>query len=1031
MRADEVARCLAETLSPDAVARAEAQRAIERMGGEPGFAETLASIALRGVEGAVVDISTRQLSAVLLKKHVREHWNALDERFVAPELTEAEKQGLKTVLPKGLADESSKMRTAFAAGIAQAAASDGAIWDELTTTLVEGIRAKRSRSEVLGCLKCYEIIAGEIDAKDVATVGPTLFPELLTLARHGEDGALRRRAETAFSSTVSALTTLTGTEQKEMRDMLLPYLPTWLETVAIALEGMPNPNNFDALASTMAALTSLALAVQYFTKPAGEALMPALSRGAIMFHTIAPVWAKYSEETDHLDPGMDSDGDTVSFEAVVTELLELVINIAEQPKLNKLLEPNLADTLYVTMGYMTMSSSQEEMWMDDPNQFVADEDDDFGNVRAACGLMLDSLGERFGVKAVAALWNASNRRLAESISAQQTGDSMWWRPREAALLAVGTMNEVVLSSLERAQEKGKPPPFDIAAFMKTVIENDLHESTAASAPFLRGRALWVTARLSSGVPTEMADAILRASVSSLAPGLAPPLRIGACRAIAEFLPIAKKEVTTPYIGEIYKGLGNLLVDAGEETLHLILEAMLVLIKADSDAAAAWLSALAPAVVKIWAEYVRDPLVSADTTEVFEALAEIPACQAQLHTMLVPTLSHILASPSEQPEMLVEATLDLLTIILRPASPETAKATHDVCFKYVCGLIMQSDDAGVMQGASETLRAFLRAGKENMLEWGSGDPTVGGGDVLRAMFEAASRLLDPNLEDSASLYAAPLLCQMLRRLPTKVGPVLRDITAAVVARLRSSKQPNLSASLLTVFARIVHVDANAFIELLMSLPSGGDEPNAFDFVMRQWSEKQCDVHGSFDIKLTTTALGLLLNTQSPALHAVVVKGQLVETPAESGRIRTRARAQANGPEVWTQIPLSAKIVELLADVLIEYAEGMAGAEDDEDEWEEERDDDEDDPDDAADDDDFTGEEKEFTGDLFERLLMRGGLDAFDPDDADEAEDPVNDIDVRAFVVGGFRALHASGVLAPLAQSIATRHQRAIHDALTHQ
>ena len=56
----EVARCLAETLSPDAVARAEAQRAIERMGGEPGFAETLASIALRGVEGAVVDISTRQ-----------------------------------------------------------------------------------------------------------------------------------------------------------------------------------------------------------------------------------------------------------------------------------------------------------------------------------------------------------------------------------------------------------------------------------------------------------------------------------------------------------------------------------------------------------------------------------------------------------------------------------------------------------------------------------------------------------------------------------------------------------------------------------------------------------------------------------------------------------------------------------------------------------------------------------------------------------------------------------------------------------
>jgi len=297
-------------------------------------------------------------------------------------------------------------------------------------------------------------------------------------------------------------------------------------------------------------------------------------------------------------------------------------------------------------------------------------------------------------------------------------------------------------------------------------------------------------------------------------------------------------------------------------------------------------------------------------------------------------------------------------------------------------------------------------------------------------------LDPNLEDSASLYAAPLLCQMLRRLPNKVGPVLGDIVAAVVARLRSSTQPNLSASLLTVFARVAHVDAVAFVELLTSLPSGGDEPNALDFVMRSWVEKQPDVHGSFDIKLTTSALGLLLNTQHPALSAVVVNGALVETPAESGRIRTRARARTAGPEVWTQIPLPAKIVQLLADVLIEYAEGAAGADDDYEEWEEDRASDEDDALDHDDDDDdldrlgaFTTDLNEgFTGDLFERLLMRGGFDAFDPDDADEAEDPVNDVDLRAFVVDGFKSLHASGALAPLASVVDVRHQRAIHDAL---
>ena len=1026
-----VARCLEGTLSADAAARASASEAIERCGSFPGFAGTLAKIAL---SPDAAEASTRQLSAVLLKKHVREHWNARDRGFVPPELTEVEKAELKAVLPSGLADGWSKMRTAFAAAIAQTVTSDGQIWNELTARLVDGIRAKRSREEVLGCLKCYEIIAGDVDARDIASVGPALFPELLTLARQGEDAALRRRAAGAFTSTVATLTSMSGQEQKMTRDVLLPYLPTWLETLAMTLERVPEPNNFDQCASTLEALSSLALAVQYFVKPAGDALMPALSRGAAMFHAAAPVWAAYAEETDHEDPGMDSDGDRVSFEAVVTELLELVINIAEQPKLQKLLEPSLADTVYITMGFMAMSTSQEEQWSDDPNQFIADEDDDFSTVRAACLLMLDSLGARFGAKAVAAVATATERRLGESIAARHSGDKLWWRGREAALLAVGTMNDTILASIERAREKGVAAPFDIATFLTTIIDTDLHESTAASVPFLRGRALWVAARLSREIPPDVANTVLRASVGSLAPNLAAPLRIGACRAIAEFLPIAKKEVTAPYIGDVYTGLGNLLVDAGEETLHLILEAMLVLIKADDTAAAAWLGALAPAVLKIWAEYVRDPLVSADTSEVFEALAAIPACQAPLHAMLVPTLSRILASPNEQPEMLVEATLDLLTIILRPATVTEAKSTHEACFKYVCGLILHSDDAGVMQGASEALRAFLRAGKEDMLAWGSGDTSIGGGDVLQAMFQAASRLLDPNLEDSASLYAAPLLCQMLRRLPNKVGPVLRDIVAAVVARLRSSTQPNLSASLLTVFARVAHVDAVAFVELLTSLPSGGDEPNALDFVMRSWVEKQPDVHGSFDIKLTTSALGLLLNTQHPALSAVVVNGALVETPAESGRIRTRARARTAGPEVWTQIPLPAKIVQLLADVLIEYAEGAAGADDDYEEWEEDRASDEDDALDHDDDDDLdrlgalTDLNEGFTGDLFARLLMRGGFDAFDPDDADEAEDPVNDVDLRAFVVDGFKSLHASGALAPLASVVDVRHQRAIHDAL---
>lgn len=139
--------------------------------------------------------------------------------------------------------------------------------------------------------------------------------------------------------------------------------------------------------------------------------------------------------------------------------------------------------------------------------------------------------------------------------------------------------------------------------MKMVIENDLYESMVVLVLFLCGRVLWVTVRLSSGVSTEMVDVIFRVLVSLLVFGLVLLLCIGVCCVIVEFLLIVKKEVMILYIGEIYKGLGNLFVDVGEEILYFILEVMFVFIKVDFDVVVVWLSVFVLVVVKIWVEYV--------------------------------------------------------------------------------------------------------------------------------------------------------------------------------------------------------------------------------------------------------------------------------------------------------------------------------------------------------------------------------------------------------------------------------------------
>jgi hypothetical protein len=68
-----------------------------------------------------------------------------------------------------------------------------------------------------------------------------------------------------------------------------------------------------------------------------------------------------------------------------------------------------------------------------------------------------------------------------------------------------------------------------------------------------------------------------------------------------------------------------------------------------------------------------------------------------------------------------------------------------------------------------------------------------------------------------------------------------------------------------------------------------------------------------------------------------------------------------------------------------------------------------------------------GGVLERLLARGE-DAFEDDDADEADDPVGKLDVESFLAGKLRDMHAAGRLAPLAAGLSARRQQALGSVL---
>lgn len=255
--------------------------------------------------------------------------------------------------------------------------------------------------------------------------------------------------------------------------------------------------------------------------------------------------------------------------------------------------------------------------------------------------------------------------------------------------------------------------------------------------------------------------------------------------------------------------------------------------------------------------------------------------------------------------------------------------------------------------------------------------------------------------------------------------IRDLVVALLRRMQSCKLSGLRSSLLVIFARLVHMSAphvEQFIELLVSIPAEG-HPNSFTYLMIEWTKLQGEVQGAYQIKVTTTALALLLSTKHVELGKLNVQGYLIQSAAG---ITTRSKAKT-APDQWTLMPLPAKLLALLADALIEIQEQVLVGGDEDSDWEEVQDGD---------------VETDETLILSSSAIPRGRpshdyLDAMakafdeDQDDGDDDDllsgaDPLNEINLVNYLVDFIKKFsHSDGaIFSHLLQSLT----KAQHDAI---
>ena len=227
-------------------------------------------------------------------------------------------------------------------------------------------------------------------------------------------------------------------------------------------------------------------------------------------------------------------GDLEGLVVQAVELVQTMIGVRDKAT-RASVSQTLSPVVGCIMGLLQVTAAQIETWELDPNQYVADEDDDSMecNVRNSCLDVLMALVDMYGPPCLDAVVGAHQSILAAAMERCEGGDEEWWRPVEASLLSIGT----IAKEITEAAGDGIDINSIVGGMVDLLVEA---VSSGDSPPLLKGRALWCAGRYVTGIPAEASAGFFAAAVQALGDDSPLPVRISACRSVALLMPTLTK-----------------------------------------------------------------------------------------------------------------------------------------------------------------------------------------------------------------------------------------------------------------------------------------------------------------------------------------------------------------------------------------------------------------------------------------------------------------------------------------------------------
>lgn len=141
------------------------------------------------------DLPLRQLACIMLTRYVENHWGECDEEGNPNEAggvaTEQAKRTIRNILPNGLYDPNSKIRSSVAHAISAIAATDWpGTWTELFDIIIKCLGG--NEDSIHGAMQILQDFS--YDEKQIKELGPVVISEVYRIFESEQNYSIKTRA---------------------------------------------------------------------------------------------------------------------------------------------------------------------------------------------------------------------------------------------------------------------------------------------------------------------------------------------------------------------------------------------------------------------------------------------------------------------------------------------------------------------------------------------------------------------------------------------------------------------------------------------------------------------------------------------------------------------------------------------------------------------------------------------------------------------------------------------------------------------